>query len=146
MPQSGATICVNVPLVVSETLNGESIIMHHGTGHYFDTSGSGALMWQEIESGTSLDGLVATLVAAYALDEDAARGVAGRFVQTLARHDLVVLDGEVGNPTSIAGEVKTFAEPELGVHEDLADMLLLDPIHDVDEAGWPAPREIRAAE
>jgi hypothetical protein len=27
----------------------------------------------------------------------------------------------------------------LGVHPDMQDLLLLDPIHDVDEVGWPTP-------
>ena len=29
------TLIPKLPYVVSETLHGEAIIMHHGTGHYF---------------------------------------------------------------------------------------------------------------
>jgi hypothetical protein len=27
------------------------------------------------------------------------------------------------------------------VYEDMQDLLLLDPIHDVDETGWPARKQ-----
>jgi hypothetical protein len=30
-----------------------------------------------------------------------------------------------------------FAPPRLEVFDDLQDLFLVDPIHDVDEAGWP---------
>jgi hypothetical protein len=29
------------------------------------------------------------------------------------------------------------------VHADLADLLLLDPIHEVAEAGWPSPNPVK---
>ena len=33
-----------------------------------------------------------------------------------------------------------YAAPKLATYSDLQDLLLLDPIHDVDETGWPAAR------
>jgi hypothetical protein len=33
----------------------------------------------------------------------------------------------------------TFKELSLRTFTDLQELLLLDPIHDVDEVGWPAP-------
>jgi hypothetical protein len=36
------------------------------------------------------------------------------------------------------GSRKTWQAPELSIYEDMQDLLQLDPIHDVDETGWPA--------
>ena len=33
---------------------------------------------------------------------------------------------------------KDYTAPKLATYSDLQDLLLLDPIHDVDETGWPA--------
>ena len=32
---------------------------------------------------------------------------------------------------------KAFAKPKLSKFGDMQDLLLLDPIHDVDQQGWP---------
>jgi len=45
----------------------------------------------------------------------------------------------LGAPPLPAGTV--FAPPVLEVYTDMQDLLLLDPIHDVDETvGWPSPK------
>jgi hypothetical protein len=33
-----------------------------------------------------------------------------------------------------------FRVPVLNRYSDMADMLLLDPVHDVEESGWPVPK------
>jgi len=33
-----------------------------------------------------------------------------------------------------------FQPPTLNKYTDMRDMLLLDPIHDVGESGWPVPK------
>ena len=136
--------CVNSPQVVSETIDGEAIIMHHGTGHYFNTTGTGALIWQAIEQGASAPAIAGRLAAAFEVNEAGARAAVSGFVAALEANDLV--RRAPAGPAAAFGPpaVKAaFAEPELHVHTDLADMLLLDPIHEVDETGWPAPGKPR---
>ncbi len=36
-----------------------------------------------------------------------------------------------------AKDVRRFTEPTVHTYADMQDLLLLDPIHDVDETGWP---------
>lgn len=135
------TLVPNAPLVVSETLNGEAIIMHHGNGHYFDAVHSGALLWEAIECGATVPALVARLEAAYGIGSGEAAPAVARFLSVLAAHDLIRA-GEVRTAPPVATPAaEPFVDPVLGVHTDLADMLMLDPVHDVDEAGWPAPKQ-----
>lgn len=139
-PGDDRSVSVNAPLVVSETIDGEAIIMHHGSGLYFDTTGSGAVLWQAIERTTNIAALTTLLRESYGLERQPARAAVERWLGELATHDLIVRsDAPVAalQPLPSAG---AFADPVLGVHADLADMLLLDPIHDVDSAGWPSAR------
>ena len=134
-------IGLNAPLVVSETIEQETILLHHGTGNYFNTTGAGATICEALAATATLDDVVSRLNQTYDIDGAAAREAALRFLDLLAAHDLIAPgNGVNGLPAISAPAVRPpFVEPELGVHTDLADMLLLDPIHDVDEAGWPAP-------
>jgi hypothetical protein len=45
---------------------------------------------------------------------------------------------EMGEPDA-AKLPAEFARPVLSQYDDVAEMLLLDPVHDVGEAGWPQP-------
>lgn len=139
-PQS-VMLVMNAPAVVSETIAGETIIMHHGTGHYFDTSGAGTTLWEAIEAGgADMATLTAMLIERHRAGPTEAAAAAERFAALLGQHDLVRTAPAREDPPA-AGPVcgtEPFEEPVLGVHTDLADMLLLDPIHDVGEAGWPA--------
>jgi len=139
---------INAPVVVSETVGGETIIMHHQTGHYFDTSGTGAMIWEAIVTGATVDQIAALLSARGGARPVIARDAAIAFVRTLLTHDLVVLSpiaesgAEVAPFVDFEDDQPTFAHPVLGVHTDLADLLLLDPIHEVGEAGWPTPPQL----
>ena len=132
------TIVPNGPIVVSETMHGESIIMHHAKGYYFDTTGTGSLVWEAIEAGTTVHGLTRRLAQACDLGEGEARATVLRFLETLHDHDLIKTGDAEPNVLAEAAPM-AFAEPELRIHDDLEDILLLDPVHDVGEQGWPAP-------
>ena len=46
---------------------------------------------------------------------------------------------------SPAAELPNFERPKLGKYTDMQDLLLADPIHEVDEQGWPVqPGDFRA--
>lgn len=137
----------NAPAVVAETIDGETVILHHGSGNYFDGSGSATLLWTAIERGANAQSLSQLLQAAYAIDAASASRAVDAFIVFLRRHDLVHEHPGEPAPFPFQGPQETaFHVPEFSAHTDLADMLLLDPIHDVDEAGWPAPKPAAKAE
>jgi hypothetical protein len=144
MPPSSdpaAPLVVNAPLVVGETVDDETIIMHHGSGRYFDITGSGTLVWRGVEQGGTASQIAAAFAHAYRLSPNEAAEATGTFLKTLAAHDLIRRGNAAAPPAlKLAPAPPPYAPPTLGVHDDLADMLLLDPIHDVDAVGWPAPR------
>lgn len=46
------------------------------------------------------------------------------------------MDSTTPNPDKLH-----FEEPIFHKYTDMEDLLLLDPIHDVDETGWPKPHQ-----
>jgi hypothetical protein len=133
---------VNSPAVVSETIDGEAVILNLNSGRYFNTDGAGAVMWSAIQNGATITALTQTLAAHFVIDDPAATNETARFVSTLLEHELVRTEhAEEDHKVSFPeGPRLPFASPVLTVHSDLDDLLLLDPVHDVAEAGWPAPK------
>jgi hypothetical protein len=129
--------------ISSEVIDGEAIIMNHDSGVYFNALGSGAAIWQLVAGQLKLGTIVASLADLYQIDETAIHDDVAGFVALLVEHGLAAsVDGVEGEPPTLAVPHEPYGKPELGIHTDLADLLLLDPIHDVsDTVGWPSPRD-----
>ena len=62
----------------------------------------------------------------------------GVFIDKLLSEGLVYEDGDAGDavPETFRG-AEVWRKPELAAFDDLQDLLTIDPIHDVDDSGWP---------
>jgi hypothetical protein len=133
----------NSPGVASEIIDGEAVIMNLKTGKYFSAASSGCLIWACIEKAQPVDHIAKLFVAQYAATPDQAKTEIDRFIQDLLAEDLIrAADGaSLLSLSDVGGSEtrKTFNAPILNTYSDMQDLLLLDPIHDVDEAGWPTP-------
>jgi hypothetical protein len=135
---------VNAPAVVAEIIDGEAVIMDLATGHYFSTQHAGSDIWRGIELGAPQSVIVRFVAASYGIAAEVAADAVAAFVDELKRRDLV--RETTGRPTDedlanwITGNGRPFTAPELQAYTDMEELLLLDPIHDVDQAGWPMPK------
>lgn len=137
---------VNPANVVHDIFDdGEAAIIDLRTGTYFSLNTSAALLWPALVNGTTVSNLVAFAVAAAGESHRAVIDVAvPAFVQALQAEGLVE-SVDATNPTAAdlpadvpaPGEVTWFEAPTFERFDDLQDLLLLDPIHDVSDAGWP---------
>jgi hypothetical protein len=64
------------------------------------------------------------------------------FVRELAEENLIIEDSSraaknVKQERIEIGTLTQFERPVLQKYSDMQDLLLLDPIHEVDETGWP---------
>lgn len=123
--------------IVSEVIDGEAIIMDLESGSYYSADGAGAEIWNHIAAGASLTQI--TDWAARSFPGSAAEQEVGPFIDSLVGNSLLERDvadngGDVSLVTSTLSEWVT---PQLQVHKDMQDLIMLDPIHDVGEAGWP---------
>jgi hypothetical protein len=129
--------------VVHETVDGEVILIALQTGAYYSLEGAGADVWEGLVEGRHTDEIVADLESRYGADAGVVRSAVLDLVQRLAEERLVAPDPEAaprsnGRPHAIAdGSAPPFPQPVLHKFTDMQDFLLVDPIHDVTEAGWP---------
>ena len=141
---------VNSPAVVGEIIDGEAVIMNLKSGNYYSTDKVGSVLWGMIEKGADQQTMLDLLGAHYDADPNEIAKAIEVFLDELVANDLVRAPangaGENGRTALSAEDLKDlngqsgFTAPVLNTYADMQDLLLLDPIHDVDEGGWPAPR------
>lgn len=132
----------NTPSVIFERFADETILINLDAGHYYSMDPIGAVIWELLNRGLSVDRIVDLVLAKYtAGTEDVGAGVrdyVGRMREEKLirpRRDAsatVPADGDIQVPAGAA-----FSRPVLAKYDDMEEMLLLDPVHDVTEAGWP---------
>jgi Coenzyme PQQ synthesis protein D (PqqD) len=117
----------------------EVVVLDMRTGTYFSLRGSGVDVWELVEAHAT----GAQIVEAVADRYDGSPGEIGSAIEALldelAQADLIVGDPSIepaGSPRQPGGKAP-FPAPELERFTDMQELLLLDPIHEVDETGWP---------
>jgi hypothetical protein len=133
---------INAPNVVSEKFEREVVVVNLESGCYFSLLGSAPTIWQQLEAGAMcIKDLLEAVIQAYDCTGMDASALMTNFLKELLDQALIVpaepterfIDASKATPNDMA----PFEPPILEVFTDLQDILLLDPIHDVDDAGWP---------
>lgn len=144
---------VNEPSVIHESIDGEVVIVNLDTGGYFGLSPSANAVWGLIDGRRSVGEVLSRIRALYAGQGGAVDEGVGRFLTSLRENALVVNgsveggEAESGNGSDPeAAPLPSYQPPELIAYTDMQDLLLLDPIHEVDESGWPNPKREPADE
>ena len=130
---------VNAPVAVSEVIDGELVVINMQQGRYYSGDGLGAFIWQCIEQRVAPAAVEAVIATRYGLQRQQVGNVLQAFFDTLQTEGLIrpAAPGDVLGDTAPAPTVEAYEVPALKVYTDMQDLLLLDPIHDVGDQGWP---------
>lgn len=127
-------------MVVHETIDGETILIRMGTGTYYSVDGAGSDIWNLAAAGQP-EAQIATRVAErYGADGELVSSCVAALIAELLEEDLLIpaADGAQDAVELPEPEAGAFAEPALHKYTDMQEFMLVDPLHDVDEAaGWP---------
>jgi hypothetical protein len=134
---------LNEPDVIQETVEGEALIVHTRSGTYYNLEGCGTLVWNALLSGRSVEQIETTFASRSAAERAEIRSGLETFVRALAAEELILPRERPAEDLAPATEPKTtFTTPGLRKFTDMQELLLVDPIHDVQpEAGWPLPKD-----
>lgn len=133
---------LNAPDVSAEAFDGEIIAINLKSGHYHSVRGVGFQIWHLLMRGCSVGQTAATLARAYPAEAAGIAGQVRQFVGELEAAQLVVplsVPPEVpAEPVDLPTVVGEYARPVLESYTDMQELLLIDPIHEVDVLmGWP---------
>ena len=137
---------VNTPNIIHEIIEGEAIIINMEKGHYYSLRSTGAEIWDCIVRGMSIGEIVYKLSEQYEGEGKDIKTAVDNLIFELHGEDMIIpAAAEDGGETSLQENTKTinktktpkFEFPLLEKYTDMEELLLLDPIHEVDQTGWP---------
>ncbi len=131
--------------VIHQEFDGEVVVIDLASGNYFSLPGSAGVLWRQMVQGPcTAQSLIATLIAAYDVDQPSATEDVSAFLADLEREGLAVrsaADSPVPSSVPVGAEAAArapYSVPKVTAFRDLQELFLLDPVHEVDpSAGWP---------
>lgn len=137
---AGTRFAVDPERVIAEQFDGETVVVNLISGAYFSLRGTAALVWSWLSAGADPSEIARRLDPA----EDRGANVTA-FVTSLLAEALLDPSDEpaVPLPDEATGPA-TYVPPSFDKFTDMAELLLLDPIHDVAPMGWPAAAQTEA--
>ncbi|MFN2316516.1 MAG: PqqD family protein [Gemmatimonadales bacterium] len=135
---------VNSPLVVSQEIEGEAILIHFDSGCYYSANATGSAVLGLIARGLRSTEISETLQSMFPGSSVEIQDSVTSFLSEAVREGLLVpaTEGSAGAPEPVSASQQVggpWVAPKLERFDDLQDLLMLDPIHDVDAVGWPVP-------
>lgn len=128
-----------VPKVVSREFDDEIILANFETGTYYSLAQAAADIWLGLRSGASVDEIARGFAPPDPEELEGRTRLVTDFVNTLLAEGLISPCQTPADPQSWSPRFSpSFVAPVLDRYDDLRDLLFLDPVHDVSEAGWPA--------
>jgi len=138
---------INSPKVIHETIDGETVIVNLDSGNYYSLDTVGADIWDAVGKGLPVDHIIEDISFKFAGNREEIEPSVRLFMSELLQETLIAPcdPGSAGNEETHDTPAKStpsdgllpFKAPTLQKYSDMQELLLLDPIHEVDETGWP---------
>ena len=132
--------------VASKVIDGEAIIINLANGVYYSMDKVGALVWDQLQAGYTLDGVITAVMGAYDVPREQAESNVRELVEELVQENLVISSENgvtIPAPRTIENQEKVPYEiPKLNVYRDMGDLLALDPpVPGLGDTPWKDPDE-----
>ena len=131
----------NEKKVFEDFADGQYIVLNHVNGEYYSFDKASSIVLKALTEGCSPENLAQALCNRYGGDVCTALESVNRFVEQLLTLEIIISGGNAeGKAEPYVAAIDSEKMPELSceVFTDVADLLMMDPIHEVDEeAGWP---------
>jgi hypothetical protein len=135
----------NAPDVIFENFGDETVLLHLESGKYFSLNPSAMYFWELLCEGVAPREISTHVAARYNGSADSAaltRGFDALLVEMLSEKLLRPSPNRralAAAETAPAKLPEVFQPPAISTYDDVAELLALDPVHDVGEEGWPHP-------
>ncbi len=123
--------------ITHESLEGEVIAIHFDTGAYYSLRDSAARIWEALAASV---GGAEDIASLFEGSDTGTVVLVETFLESLGEEGLVekaeVIESKPTGEESLS-IAQAFEKPTFERFDDMRDLLLADPIHEVDAGGWP---------
>ena len=138
---------INAPKVVFENYENEVVLINLDSGIYYSIFNTAAEIFSQIEQEKSKACILDGVINKYEGNTPAMVASVEKFLEDLLNEGLIIREEKKIDASSSPDKEKVnkntnpvkllFEAPVLNRYTDMQDLLLLDPVHEVDETGWP---------
>jgi len=134
---------INSPSIIHERFDNELVAINMEKGTYHSMTDSASDAFELLSAGATADELAEALAMKYSATPQDIKNALGTFIKDLLAEELIVPARASDTRSSVtvppAENRLPFHPPSLQAFRDLEGLLLLDPIHEAGEEGWPPP-------
>ena len=138
---------INSPNIIHETIDSETVIVNLNTGNYYSLDKIGVEIWTLIEKHIPLHEIIEDISHRYQGQRSLIEHSVIQLVNELNKENLIIKNNSETSETNSGFDYKetsgaqtkkmVFETPILHKYNDMQELLLIDPIHEVEETGWP---------
>ena len=129
--------------ILSDVFGEEVVLVNLDSGMYYSLRGSATQIWIRLFNQYSLIEILADLIQIYQVTENQLNADINLFVTQLLELKIIktATDAERKEIDFISKDILIdYSTPVVEIFSDMQEILLLDPVHDVDKSGWPISR------
>ena len=128
--------------IVWQCFEEEVVVINLESGNYYSLNPTATAIWNLVAAGGTISSVVDDVCKGAPTEEqwEQVLGFCGRLIA-----EGLIRPGEAGDapragalPEPARAAAGVWVAPTLTVYADMQDLFQLDPIHDVDETGWPS--------
>lgn len=141
------TYRVNRPDVIDEQFDDEYVLVNLRLGKYYSLNRPAAGVWDLLNENLPRNKMLAQLEVKYAADSAQIAADLDHLLAEMVSEELIVPQPGAPawspaepDPESAPAQRLEYIAPQIEKYTDMQALLLLDPIHQVDESGWPATK------
>src|SRR5215467_12767820 len=131
--------------VASKVIDGEAIIINLANGVYYSMDKVGALVWDLLLAGHTLEEVIMAVTYRYDVTREQTESNVRDLVQELVQENLVVASENGATALAQAMEQQDKAPyeiPKLNIYRDMGDLLALDPpVPGLGDTPWKEPED-----
>jgi hypothetical protein len=136
------SFAVNSGRFAHETVDDEVIIIDMAEGNYFSLRGSAAAVWALAVQGLPVSHIASAIGGATGRTPENVLQDVEEFIRQLEQEGILAEGpSPADKPTDPELASFEYTPPVLDKFTEMQDLLTLDPIHEVDETGWPNPAD-----
>lgn len=132
---------INEPDVSAELFDTEVLAINLATGHYHSLRETAVPLWRLLLEGRTVADSAALLAQALGAAPAEVLSDTATLAKSLVDRDVLVAANAPATSPSAPAWLADFKPPYIAplfdTYTDMKDLLLIDPIHEVDVSGWP---------
>ena len=128
---------IDTDVTLSEKIDNDTVVINLTNGCYYNFNPTASYIWELIGCGLRKEDIHNRYTSVFDVpDDESKKDLANIFGFLLDNELIKKSNSALSGPDPTSSDI-AYVKPAIEKFDDMQEMLLLDPIHEVTEKGWP---------